>query len=285
MPFRPHTTGLSSSVIARMIWLAASTERGVVLLLGVLAAEVRARRERATGAGEHHDPDVLTRRRSAQLLDRLDHHLAGERVELLRPVQRQPQGTVLGPDLQVTHERWPRHDGASGCMHLIQDVDSFTVNVMCVGARGARLGSTDGSSTGDRGRGGEPACPDAARPRPRPRPVGGRPPVALHRVRRLLRRRPGRVRARQPRPRDRALAEEPARSAPPRRPGRRRSSPPRRDQRRPTGSSRLRACGSPGSAAACATSPAPTSTPSASTTGWRDDSSAGQGARARSTYC
>ena len=116
IPLRPHTTGLSSSVIARMIWLAASTDAGVVLLLGVLAAEVRAGGERATGAGEHDDPYVVTRRRAAQLLDRLDHHLAGQRVELLGPVQRQPQGAVLEPDLQVAHAMASTAVGASG-MH------------------------------------------------------------------------------------------------------------------------------------------------------------------------
>ena len=118
-----------------------------------------------------------------------------------------------------------------GCMPSSKTL-TVLLSTSCAWPRRTQLGSTDGSSTGDRGRGGEPACPDPPRPRSRDRAVGRGPPVALHRVRRLLRRRPGRLRARQPRPRDRALAEEPARSAPTRRPGRRRSAPPRRDQRR-----------------------------------------------------
>jgi hypothetical protein len=75
--------------------------------VGVVTTQVGARGERSSGPGEYDDPHLLARRRPAQLLDQADHHLAGEGVELVGPVQGQPQCPGVQLDLEVAHAVTP----------------------------------------------------------------------------------------------------------------------------------------------------------------------------------
>ncbi len=59
MPLSPQTTGLSSPVIARITRLAAVDRVGVVVLVGVVTAQVGAGGEGTTRPSEYDDPNVL----------------------------------------------------------------------------------------------------------------------------------------------------------------------------------------------------------------------------------
>ena len=136
------------------------------------------------------------------------------------------------PDLEVTHAWLHRRP-----CDLIQDVDSFTVNVVCTRRR-SRLVSTDGPGARDRRRGGaQPAGPGTLRDLAPDLVLsaGDLPWDYLEYVASGGRRADG-VRARQPRPGDRARPRA-SRNGTYTAGGHavRRPAPARRDQRRPAG--------------------------------------------------
>ena len=104
-PLTAATTGLSRFTIARMIRLARS--RAVTSKCSwALAPEMSAPVLNAgAGAGHRHHAYVVARGRLLDEPGQVVGHLAGERVEHLGPVQGQPEGAVLDPDLEVSQRR------------------------------------------------------------------------------------------------------------------------------------------------------------------------------------
>ena len=135
IPFRPHTTGLSSSVIARMIWLAASTD-AESYFSWAFSPPRSAPAEKAPPV-----PVRTTTRTSSRAVAARSCWIAPITISPVSALncsgrlsvsQRAPSSTLIsrslmGDDLDT--------DGASGMHALIQDVDSFTVNVVRVAPR------------------------------------------------------------------------------------------------------------------------------------------------------
>ena len=133
IPFRPHTTGLSSSVIARMIWLAASTD--VESYFSCAFSPPRsAPAEKAPPV-----PVSTTTRTSSRAVAPRTCWIASITISPVSALNCSGRFRVShrAPSSTLTSRSLIR-DGlstASGMHDLIQDVDSFTVNVMCVGTQ------------------------------------------------------------------------------------------------------------------------------------------------------
>ena len=74
------------------------------------AGEIGAGAEAAAGAGEDHGAHVVVAVGAVHRIEQFRQHLAGEGVELVRPVERDGEDAVLGLvlDLLVVHDALPQ---------------------------------------------------------------------------------------------------------------------------------------------------------------------------------